>query len=230
MFSLKKKVAFFIVVLGCFISFSQAQAQTKDTSKIVQPISAEIATPTIPPIDSTKIKKRIKDSIILAGHSPRIATRRSAILPGWGQAYNHEYWKIPIVYGVLAIPTVAFIYNNNYYKKTKFAYEAKFKAQNGDSSDLAAIDPELVNLSIGSLQNYRNQFRRDRDYAILFFLLAWGLQVADATVFAHLKQFNVSNDLSMQINPTFNPYTRTPALTVSLNLREHTKKPLALAR
>ncbi len=226
MFSFKKKVAFFIVVFGCFISFSQAQAQTKDSSKIVQPISKE----TIPPIDSTKIKKRIKDSITLAGHSPRIATRRSAILPGWGQAYNREYWKIPIVYGVLAIPTVAFIYNNNYYKKTKFAYEAQFKAQNGDSSDLAAIDPELVNLSIGSLQNYRNQFRRDRDYAILFFLLAWGLQVADATVFAHLKQFNVSNDLSMQINPTFNPYTRTPALTVSLNLREQTKKPLALAR
>jgi hypothetical protein len=95
---------------------------------------------------------------------------------------------------------------------------------------LAAIDPELVNLSMGSLQNYRNQFRRDRDYAILFFLLAWGLQVADATVFAHLKQFNVSNDLSMKINPTFNPYTRTPALTVSLNFRDQPKKRLALAR
>lgn len=224
MFSLKKKVVFFIVVFGYCISFSQAQ--TKDSSKVAKPISAEI----IRPIDSTKIKRRIKDSIILAGHIPRIATRRSLIIPGWGQAYNHEYWKIPIVYGVLAIPTVAFIYNNNYYQKTKFAYEARYKEQNKDSSDVAAIDPELVNLGIGSLQNYRNQFRRDRDYAILFFLLAWGLQVADATVFAHLKQFNVSNDLSMQINPTINPFTRTPALTVSLNLREHTKKPLALAR
>lgn len=228
MFILKKKIVFYIVVFGCFISF--CQAQTKDSSKIVTTISAENTAPIIPPIDSTKIKKRIKDSIILAGHSPRIATRRSAIIPGWGQAYNREYWKIPIVYGVLAIPTVAFIYNNNYYKKTKFAYEARFKEANGDPSDVAAIDPELVNLSLGSLQNYRNQFRRDRDYAILFFLLAWGLQVADATVFAHLKQFNVSNDLSMQINPTINPYTRTPALTVSLNLREHTKKPLALAK
>ena len=222
------KFCFFTFIFLCCFSFSQAQS--KDTTKDAKLVAAEKTLTIAAPIDSTKIKRRIKDSLVLAGHSPRIATRRSLIIPGWGQAYNHEYWKIPIVYGVLAIPTVAYIYNNNYYQKTRFAYEAKFKAQTGDSSDLAAIDTELVNLSIGSLQNYRNQFRRDRDYAILFFLLAWGLQVADATVFAHLKQFNVSNDLSMQINPTFNPYTRTPALTVSLNLRDHTKKPLALAR
>ena len=222
------KFCFFTFIFLCCFSFSQAQS--KDTTKDAKLVAAEKTLAIAAPIDSTKIKRRIKDSLVLAGHSPRIATRRSLIIPGWGQAYNHEYWKIPIVYGVLAIPTVAYIYNNNYYQKTRFAYEAKFKAQTGDSSDLAAIDTELVNLSIGSLQNYRNQFRRDRDYAILFFLLAWGLQVADATVFAHLKQFNVSNDLSMQINPTFNPYTRTPALTISLNLRDHTKKPLALAR
>jgi|694.fasta_scaffold00427_58 hypothetical protein len=227
MFNLKK-TCFLTFLMLCCCSFSKAQS--KDTTNASQLTVVENSPIIVGVIDSTKIKKRIKDSTILAGHSPRIATKRSAILPGWGQAYNREYWKIPIVYGVLAIPTVAFIYNNNYYKKTKFAYEAMYKAQNGDSSDLAAIDPELVNLSMGSLQNYRNQFRRDRDYAILFFLLAWGLQVADATVFAHLKQFNVSNDLSMKINPTFNPYTRTPALTVSLNFRDQPKKRLALAR
>ena len=223
-----KKVCLLSFIYSCFFSF--IQAQSKDTTQRMPLVVAENTLTKTVPKDSIKINKRIKDSIILAGHSPRIATRRSAILPGWGQAYNHEYWKIPLVYGVLAIPTVAFFYNNDYYKKTKFAYEARYKEQNKDSSDVAAIDPELVSLPIGSLQNYRNQFRRDRDYSILFFLLAWGLQVADATVFAHLKQFDVSNDLSIQINPTFNPYSRTPALSVSLNLREHAKKPLALAR
>lgn len=160
-------------------------------------------------------------------HIPRIATRRSALIPGWGQAYNKQYWKIPVVYGVLAIPAVAYSYNNSMYKKTKFAYEALFKAQQPtfDSSDLRNIDPQLRGLSISSVQSYRNTFRRDRDYSILWFVLAWGLQVADATVFAHLKQFDVSDDLTMQISPTFNPQTRTPGFGLVMSIKNPDKKP-----
>ncbi len=178
------------------------------------------------PKDSTVKKKSSTDSIAPVAkkdsvkfHDPRIATRRSLILPGWGQAYNKEYWKIPVVYGVLAIPVTMFFYNNNYYKKTKFAYEARYKELKGDPSDVPNIDPELSKLGIGDLQNYRNSFRRDRDYSILWFIVAWGVQVADATVFAHLKQFNVSNDLSMQIAPHFDPQTRGAGFSIALNLR-----------
>lgn len=168
--------------------------------------------------DTTRVKPLLtKDTI--RKHDPRVATRRSAILPGWGQAYNKEYWKIPIVYGILAIPTVLYFYNNSYYKKTKFAYEARFKEAGGDPSDVPLIDNQLKNLSGSSLQSYRNSFRRDRDYSILWFLLAWGLQVADATVFAHLKEFDVSNDLSLQVKPLFNPQTRGPGLSLTLNLK-----------
>jgi hypothetical protein len=181
--------------------------------------------------DSTVIDKkqaaRERKRALLATHQPRIATLRSALIPGWGQAYNHDYWKIPLVYGILAIPTSLYIFNNNYYKKTKFAYEARFKeAYQNDPSDVPYIDPELKNLSISSLQNYRNSFRRDRDYSILWFLLAWGLQVADATVFAHLNQFDVSNDLSMQLTPTFNPATKTPGFGITLNLKNSRHKPV----
>jgi hypothetical protein len=163
----------------------------------------------------------------LLKHDPRVATRRSAIIPGWGQAYNREYWKIPLVYGIIAIPVGLFIYNNNYYNKTKFAYEARYKElYSKDSSDVALIDPQLKNLSITSLQNYRNSFRRDRDYSVLWFLFAWGLQVVDATVFAHLKQFDVSNDLSMQVKPVINVVTRTPGVSLTLNLRNRNTKPV----
>lgn len=172
--------------------------------------------------DAATVSLAKKDT--LKKHNPRIATRRSAILPGWGQAYNKEYWKIPIVYGIIAIPTVLYFYNDSYYKKTKFAYEARFKEANRDSSDIPFIDKDLKNLSISSLQSYRNSFRRDRDYSILYFLLAWGLQVADATVFAHLKDFDVSSDLSMQLKPLFNPQTLGPGLSLTLNLKNPSHK------
>ena len=152
--------------------------------------------------DTLVKKDSIKKAEDLKKHIPKIATRRSAILPGWGQAYNKQYWKIPVVYGILAIPTVAYLYNNSMYKKARFAYDAMFKAQvpmatAADSVDYFLIDPQFKGLSITSTQSYRNAFRRDRDYSILWFILAWGLQVADATVFAHLKHFDVSNDLDL---------------------------------
>jgi hypothetical protein len=143
-------------------------------------------------------------------HIPRIATIRSAIIPGWGQAYNHEYWKIPIVWAAIGIPTYTFFYNNSYYKKTNFAYGALYAYQFGDSTNAtvkanyANIDPELKKLNLFSLEVYRNSFRKDRDYSVLWFLILWGVNVVDATVFAHLKDFDVSRDLSLHITPNIN--------------------------
>lgn len=211
---------FFILLLMSVVVFCEAQAQ--DDKKAL----ANSSTFSTTPADSTLKQPIAVKKDTLKKHNPRIATRRSALIPGWGQAYNREYWKIPLVYGVLAIPTGLYFYNNNLYKKTKFAYEARFKEAAGDSSDVANIDPQLKNLGITSLQSYRNAFRRDRDYSILWFLLAWGLQVADATVFAHLKQFDVSNDLTMELTPVFNPMTRTPGLGLTLNLKPPTRKPV----
>jgi len=74
-----------------------------------------------------------------------------------------------------------------------------------------------------SLQSYRNSFRRDRDYSILFFLLAWGLNVVDATVFGHLKDFDVSNNLSMNLKPQFNPSTKSPGLMVTFHPKNQKK-------
>lgn len=219
-----KSYSFFILFLLGLLGTCTVRAQ--DDKKALANSSAFNT-----PVDSAVKKQATIKKDTVRKHNPRIATKRSALIPGWGQAYNREYWKIPIVYGILAIPASLYFYNNNYYKKTKFAYEALYKAlgPNKDTTDLPFIDPQLKNLSITSLQSYRNSFRRDRDYSILWFLLAWGLQVADATVFAHLKQFDVSNDLSMEITPVFNPVTRTPGLGLTLNLKPPAKK-IAIAR
>jgi hypothetical protein len=172
--------------------------------------------------DSTLSKK---DTVFsMPRHIPSRATKRSAMIPGWGQAYNKQYWKIPLVYGALAIPAATFQYNSNLYKKAKFAYEAKFKAANGDASDLAKIDPTLKNLSLGSLQSYRNVFRKDRDYSIMWFILAWGINVVDATVSGQLKEFDITNNLSFKVQPTYQPQFRQASLTFQLHLKNNNAK------
>ncbi|MFM1840410.1 MAG: hypothetical protein RIR47_459 [Bacteroidota bacterium] len=163
-------------------------------------------------------------AISIKHHIPKIATQRSAILPGWGQAYNKQYWKIPLVYGVLAIPAATYQYNADLYTKAKFAYEAKFKAENGDNSDIAKIDPTLKNLSLASLQSYRNIFRKDRDYSIMWFILGWGLNVLDATVSGHLKEFNINNDLSLKIQPSYQPQFRQAGFSLQLHFKNHSAK------
>jgi hypothetical protein len=119
-------------------------------------------------------------------------------LPGWGQAYNREYWKIPIVYGALGTVAGFYIYNNSWYKKTKKAFEIRVSE---DTANFKLIDPRLEPLSAQSLQVYRNAFRRDRDYSALYFIITWGLNIVDATVFGHLKDFSVSEDLSLKVHP-----------------------------
>lgn len=166
-------------------------------------------------------------------HNPRIATKRSLILPGWGQAYNKEYWKIPIVYGALSIPTITFFYNNTVYKETKFAYQARFKAAQlgatkADSTDYFTLEDKFKRADINAIQTVRNAARRDRDFSVLWFLIVWGLNVADATVFGHLKDFNVSSDLAMNVQPNFNPSTRTPGLTLNFKFRDKQKKTLVV--
>lgn len=134
----------------------------------------------------------------VSAHDPKKATLRSLILPGWGQAYNREYWKIPIVYGALGTVAGFYIYNNSWYKKTKRAFEIRVSE---DTANYSSIDSRLEPLSAQSLQVYRNAFRRDRDYSALYFIIVWGLNIVDATVFGHLKDFNVSDDLSLKVHP-----------------------------
>lgn len=162
--------------------------------------------------DSTlQIKK--DSSFGIRKHIPSKAIKRSAMIPGWGQAYNKQYWKIPLVYGIIAIPTATYIYNNSMYNKTKFAYEARFKEAAGDASDVVKIDPLLINLSNASLQSYRNIFRKDRDYSIMWMILTWGINVIDATVSGHLKEFDISNELSFKIQPSYQPQFRQAGLS-----------------
>jgi hypothetical protein len=126
------------------------------------------------------------------------AALRSAILPGLGQAYNKKYWKIPIVYGVIAIPVSLYSYNRKWYNLTRTGYTIR---SSNDSASFNKIAPELVPLSSEALRLYRNEFRKNMDFSILGILVAWGLNVVDATVDGHLRGFDISDEVSLKLAP-----------------------------
>jgi hypothetical protein len=167
-------------------------------------------------VDTAKNKVKV--------YSPKKAALYSAILPGSGQIYNKKYWKVPIVYGALGTSAGIFFYNYNNYKDTRFAYQAKYKASQpgataADSADYYLVKPKLQRLSMESLKFYRNEFRRDMDYSLLFFIILWGLNVVDAAVDAHLKAFDVSPDLSLLIKPGHSKMAGTNGISLVLVMR-----------
>ena len=69
-----------------------------------------------------------------------------------------------------------------------------------------------------NVKNFRNQVRQNVDYSVLFFVLFWGLNVADAAVDAHLKTFDVSNDLSLQLKPGYSQLANTNGISLVLKI------------
>lgn len=191
------KALMYIVFVALLINAGTALAQTDKPVVIPTDSTTSIINPAFTKDTGIQVVKG--DTIkTVSAHDPKKATLRSLILPGWGQAYNREYWKIPIVYGALGTVAGFYIYNNSWYKKTKKAFEIRVSE---DTANFKLIDPRLEPLSAQSLQVYRNAFRRDRDYSALYFIITWGLNIVDATVFGHLKDFNVSEDLSLKVHP-----------------------------
>ena len=175
------------------------------------------------PLDTSASKKSKVDTVKPKVHSPKIAARRSAIIPGWGQAYNKKYWKIPIVYTGLGISGYIFVNNIKIYKEYKFAYSARIKAMpppqgSSDSTDYDQLDDIYKVLSPNSIRSARDEFRRYVDYSALIFLLLWGLNVVDATVDAHLKNFDISPDLSLRFRPGYSDMAKTNGVSLVLKI------------
>jgi hypothetical protein len=192
---------FLLLMLAGLTAGFYSIAQQKDSSNI-----------RVTGVDSVVAKKTPLDSAGKKKHDPRKATIRSAIIPGWGQAYNRKYWKIPLVYGALGVTGYIFNFNRVQYNKVKFAY---FALINKDLAKYPLIDDPVLKKFVYegnsyALQSYRNQYRKDIDYSVLFFLFFWALNVVDATVDGHLKDFDISNDLSLKIKPAFYPLPTTP--------------------
>jgi hypothetical protein len=171
-------------------------------------------------IDGVASYKTHKEEI-----NPTKATLFSTFLPGLGQAYIGDYWKIPIIYGGFAFTAYWFNINNMQYLRFRRAYNAEVAFARGESETSSEFNGRL---SEQSLKNYRDRFRRNRDYAILWIAVCHAVNIIDATVFAHLSNFDVSEDLALNLTPAiisptnlFSQRNNAPAigLNLSINLK-----------
>ena len=162
------------------------------------------------PVAKDSVKKKVPKYF-----NPHTATIRSAILPGLGQVYNKKYWKVPIIYGALGTTAGIYLYNINTYRALRQAYV--YITDTIRSNNLL-IDSRFSNLSPTAIRSYRDSFRQNIDYSVLFFLLFWGLNVVDAAVDAHLKAFDVNDNLSLQIKPGHSSMANTNGISLVLNI------------
>ena len=136
-------------------------------------------------------------------HSPRKATIMSACLPGLGQVYNGKWWKVPIIYA--GFGGFGYLAYSNYTEYKSFL--TAYKISTGDLDPKVTPTEYEIQLSqyyqASQLQTYKESYRRDFElYCII--LVAWyGLNIVDATVDGHLYNYDVSDDLSLCIDPVF---------------------------
>lgn len=148
-------------------------------------------------------------------HSPRKAGIYSAILPGLGQAYNRKYWKI----GVIGVGAAALVYSYQFSSKNYRLHKDELILRQSDAPN--GFNGDLVLYSDGDLNELQDFYRRNRDLSIIGFALLYTLNIIDATVDAHFFDFNMSDDLSINIRPepVFNALSARTSLGLGINLR-----------
>ena len=144
--------------------------------------------------------------------SPSKAAFYSAILPGMGQIYNKKYWKAPIVWGALAGTTYLYIDNNSIYKRYRTAFKLRKAGLQDEFTLIDAAGNTTVLISEAGLENAQKQLRENRDLALLSSVLVYVLQIVEASVNAHLLQFNTDDILTFR--PALMPDNMNLANTV----------------
>lgn len=138
--------------------------------------------------------------------NPTKATWLALVIPGGGQIYNRKYWKLPIIYGGFAGCTYALTWNGKMYKDYMRAYKDAASGNINSTSVTDLLPPGYIDRVTPTqltetLRKRKDTYRRYRDMSIFAFIGVYLLSVVDAYVDAELSNFDITPDLSMQIEP-----------------------------
>lgn len=138
----------------------------------------------------------------MANRGPHKAAVMSALLPGLGQAYNKKYWKIPIIYAALG--GMGYLVSREYNFYQEYHKELLLRYSYGDTVAKYTThhpDPKLINLTTADINIRKLFYKKYLDYSVLGLIAVYGLNIIDATIDAHFKAFDVSDNLSLRIKP-----------------------------
>jgi hypothetical protein len=211
--SLCSLLFFFLLILS-----SSAQEKQKDTTAV-----DSVKT------DLTRKGVVVKDVIVekreeINPLAPSKAAFYSAILPGLGQIYNKRYWKVPLVFAAIGTGVYVYINNDDLYDRFRTAFKRRKAGFIDDefydinNSGIVPGDPDL---SDAALQDGQERYQRDRDLALVVTIGLYALNIIDANVDAHLRQFNVDDNLSMDFKPylEYNPINAQPNYGMALTIK-----------
>lgn len=153
-----------------------------------------------------------RDSVII----PKRSAYYALMFPGLGQLNNRDYWKLPIVYGLLGAGVYFFVDNSTNYNKARQEY-----AYRQDKGANSFLYPKYQSYNLEAVAFDRDEYKRLLDMTVLLSIAGYGLQVMEANASAHLKGFDISDDISMKIRPTAvpSPYGILPGISVAFNFK-----------
>jgi Family of unknown function (DUF5683) len=180
---------FYIFIIVFFLGSALSFSQTKEQDVLIVKDSSKFMT-----IDPLR---------------PAKAAFYSAILPGLGQAYNKKYWKIPLVYGLLGTAIGIYSFNDKRYNEVRDAYKRRLEGYKDDQFSFLTDTNRLVSA--------QKSYERNRDLSTFFIIGVYVLNIIDANVDAHLKQFNVNDKLSFHPDIQTNDITSQRNIAFTLN-------------
>lgn len=200
-----------LLITGCFfflLSYNLSAQEKKQPEKEI--VSDAVL------VDSVEVARKPIDPL-----SPSRAAFYSAVLPGLGQAYNKKYWKIPLVYGALGTGVYFYIHNTKEYNRYRDAYKSRLAGFETDEFYYDAEGNKLASprVTTDGLQRGQKFYRRNRELSLLVLIGMYALNIIDANVDAHLLQFNVDENLSLNPRYELNDIDARGNFGVSLNLK-----------
>ena len=205
-----KQILFVFLIINVTIVKAQIDTSnvsidtTKQVISVIDTLNSNVVDTTKTVLsNSSKTEKEPKEPFFtfLKSNDPKYKPKKAAfystIIPGGGQVYNRQYWKAPLAFGGVATAGYFIFLNTKEYRYFRDQYRLRV-----DDDANTIVDSSLVNVSNANIATVRDGYQKRMEQSYIAVVLVYGLNVIEAYTSAHLMNFDVDEDLSLNVEPT----------------------------